>query len=187
MDDDQLVQRGMRGDGDAFDLLFQRYHRFICGIIYPIVRNQQDTEDIAGSTWKKAWETLSTLRDGSSFKYWLTTIAKNAARDHLRRDRWRNGRDEEEEELVDPEDIEGQVTTQIVFEEAQKAAFKKMRPVQRKCFTYRIQGWTIEDVAKQLNLAEGSVRTYVSDAYRILRSEFRKRLDGDQNDERFHR
>ena len=184
MDDDQLVQRGMQGDGEAFSHLFHRYHRLVCKIIYPIVRNQQDMEDVAGSTWKKVWETLSTLRDRSRFKPWLTTIAKNTARDHLRRDRWRNeGSNEEDEELVGPEDIEDQIITQIEFEEAQEAAFKKMGYKRRMCFTYRIQGWTVKDIAKELHLAEGTVRTYICDAYQIIREELHKRLDGDQNAE----
>jgi RNA polymerase sigma-70 factor (ECF subfamily) len=139
-------------------------------------------EDIAGSTWEKVEKTHSTLRDVSRFKPWLVRIAKNTAFDHLRRDRWRGGSSNEEDgELVNPENFEDQIITQIEYEEAQEAAFKKMRPVQRKCFTYRIQGWTVEDIAKRLNLAEGSVKTYISDAYKKIRSEFRERLDGDQN------
>ena len=184
MDDDQLVQQGMQGDGDAFYHLFQRYHRLICRIIYPIVRNRQDMEDVAGTTWVKAWEKLPTLRDRSSFKSWLTTIAKNTARDHLRRDHWREeGSNEEDEELVDPVNFEDERMTQIVLEEVMQAGFKRMRPKQRKCFIYGIQGWTFEDIAKRLNLDEHTVKTYISNSYRILREELRKRQVGDQNDE----
>jgi RNA polymerase sigma-70 factor (ECF subfamily) len=141
-------------------------------------------EDVAGSTWKKAWERLSTLGDASHFKSWLATIARNEALDHLRRkSRREEGRNGEGEELVSLENIEDQVITKIALGEAQRAAFKRMRPKQRKCFIYHIRGSTIENIAKRLSLTEDTVKTYIRSAYRILHEEFRKRLDGDQKDE----
>jgi RNA polymerase sigma-70 factor (ECF subfamily) len=140
-------------------------------------------EDVAGSTWKKAWEKHSTLRDRSHFKSWLGTIARNEALDHLRRNRWREeGGNEEGEEPISPENTEDQVITMIVYEEAQRAAFKRMKPKQKKCFIYQIRGWTIEDIAKRLSLTEDTVKIYIRSARRILREELRKRRDGDQND-----
>src|SRR5215472_13698641 len=106
MDDGQLVQRVLQGDGDAFSVLFQRYNPFICRIISHIVRNQQDMEDVAGSAWEKAWKNLSTLRDRSSFKSYLTTIGKREAIDHIRRKgRKQEDSDEEIDELVDQRNV----------------------------------------------------------------------------------
>jgi RNA polymerase sigma-70 factor (ECF subfamily) len=203
LDDDQLVRRVLEGDRDAFTLLFHRHDPFIRRVILHIVRNQQDMEDVAVSTWIKVWDKLSTLRDGSKFRPWLTKIARNKVRDHLRgkcgRDpclrhgqelREEGSSDEEDEKLVDPEDIEDRVATAIAFEGAWEVALKKMRPEQKKCLIFHLQGWKIEAIVERLGLTmtkprltEGTVRTYISEAYRILHEEFRKRLDGDQNDE----
>src|SRR5579864_4776295 len=164
-------------DDDQFASLFHLYNAFICRVIYHIVRNQQDMEDVAASAWQRAWEALPTLQDRSSFKSWLTTIAKHEAIDHVRKkNRKQEDRNEEDEGPVDPINIEEEVAIAIAFEEAMEAALERMRPEQRKCFHYHLQGWTIKAIAKRLGLTKGTVGTYISNAYRILHEELRKRL-----------
>ena len=182
MDDDQLVQRVLQGDGDTFSVLFHRYNSFICRIISHIVHNKQDMEDIAESTWEKAWKNLSTLRDRSSFKSYLTTIGKREALDHIRRKaRKQEDSNKEIDGVVDQRSVEEEIEMAILFEGAMGAAMGKMRPEQVKCFHYHLQGCTSEAIAARLALTEGTVRTYISNAKKILYKELCKRLDGDQN------
>lgn len=195
-DDGWLVQRTLQGDLDAFRLLFQRYDLSICRVILHIVRNPEDMQDVAAWTWQKAWSTLSTLRDRSKFKPWLYKIAGNTARDHLREKGRRgppsqHGRESDEEgeinekaeQIADPEKLEDWPMMAEAFEEALVAALRRMRPEQQKCLAHHLQGMEPGAIAQQLGLTEGTVRTYISNAYRILREELRKRLEGDQNNE----
>jgi RNA polymerase sigma-70 factor (ECF subfamily) len=183
-DDDELVRRTLQGDGDAFSLLFHRYNPFISRILYHIVRNQQDMEDLTISTWTKAWQSLERLKDGSKFKPWLTEIARNEALDYLRRKRRRgDGMSEEDEDPIDPsENIEDRVTTAIVFEDAMEATLARIGREQRKCFIYHMQGETNKAIVERLDLTEGTVKTYICNAKKILREEFRKRRDGYEYD-----
>jgi RNA polymerase sigma-70 factor (ECF subfamily) len=138
-------------------------------------------EDLAISTWTKAWKSLTQLEDGSKFKPWLREIARNEALDYLRRRRRRGeGMSEEDEDPIDPKDNpEDIVTTAIVFEEAMDAALAKMGAEQRKCFIYHFQGETNKAIAERLDLTEGTVKTYICNSKKILRKEYRERRDRD--------
>lgn len=189
--DDQLVLQALQGDEDAFALLFQRHDPFIRRVILHIVCNQEDMQDIASCTWIKVWRTLSTLRDGSCFKPWLRQIAVNTTRDHLREKSRKDsclqhgqrshkeGEIDEDEQLVDPENLEDQVMIAIAFEEALEVTLKKTRPEQAKCLISHLQGEKIETIAQRLALTEGTVSSYISSARRILLEEFRRRREGE--------
>ena len=183
-DDERLVLLAQQGNEDAFVLLFQRHNLRICRFIFHIVPNQQDMEDIAGRTWEKAWRNLRTLEDRSKFKSWLTTTARHTALDYLRAhqkdiriQREENSSTQENENISAGETTEELAITVLAFEDAWEATLKRMRSEQTKCFILRFQGLRIEEIAKQLNLAQGTVSTYICGAKRYLREEFDKRKD----------
>src|SRR5262249_5649222 len=108
---------------------------------------------------------------------YLTTIAKREALDHIRRkSRKPEDSDEEIDGLVDQRDFAKEIEIAIVFEEAREAALERMRPEQVKCFLCHLQRWTNKNIAERLDLTEGTVRTYISSAYKILYEELCKRL-----------
>ena len=47
-------------------------------------------DDIAASAWCKVWESRDAFRAGSCFRAWVMTLAANAARDTLRREKRRS-------------------------------------------------------------------------------------------------
>jgi RNA polymerase sigma-70 factor, ECF subfamily len=90
VDQDQaLVDRARRGDGDAFGDLVLAYQHRIVNFTRALVSDAADAEDVAQEAFMRAFRGLKGFRGGSSFKTWLYQIATNTARTHLtrRRDR----------------------------------------------------------------------------------------------------
>ncbi|MCO8123145.1 sigma-70 family RNA polymerase sigma factor [Stieleria sp. TO1_6] len=83
--DDQLLDACSTGDRIAFEQLVRRYQTLVCSVAYSIVGDRAASEDIGQETFLIAWHQLQTLRDRSRLKSWLATIARNQAKQWLRR------------------------------------------------------------------------------------------------------
>jgi RNA polymerase sigma-70 factor, ECF subfamily len=82
-----LVLSAKRGDGQAFEILIERYHGRILAIARRFTRIREDAEDIVQQSFEKAFLYLHKFEGKSSFSTWLTRIAINEALMSLRRGR----------------------------------------------------------------------------------------------------
>ena len=80
-----LVKRCQAGETEAFDELVTRYRTRIFGMIYNMVRNEQDAWDLAQDSFVKAWKSIGRFRGQSSFYTWIYRIVMNVTIDWLRK------------------------------------------------------------------------------------------------------
>ncbi len=83
--DQDLVQLCQKGDAEAFDQLVGRYRTRVFGMIYNMVRNEQDAWDLAQDSFVKAWKSIGRFRAQSSFYTWIYRIVMNVTIDWLRK------------------------------------------------------------------------------------------------------
>ena len=77
----------MQGDQESFTLLLRKYRGAIFSLIYKMVQDKDETEDLVQETFIKAFSALSTFNDDYAFSTWLFKIASNNCIDHLRKKR----------------------------------------------------------------------------------------------------
>lgn len=83
--EDQTVDKAIKGDEQAFSVLYDTYVDSIYRFIYVRVEDQQTAEDISSAVFMKAWEKLGEYQQrGLPFRAWLFRIARNAVIDHYR-------------------------------------------------------------------------------------------------------
>ena len=82
-----LILAAKSGDGQAFEILIERYQRRILAVARRFTRIREDAEDIAQQSFQKAFVYLHKFEGKSSFSTWLTRIAINEALMLLRRGR----------------------------------------------------------------------------------------------------
>ena len=80
-----LVKQCQTGDTQAFDQLVSRYRTRVFGMIYNMVRNEQDAWDLAQDSFVKAWKSIGRFRSQSSFYTWIYRIVMNVTIDWLRK------------------------------------------------------------------------------------------------------
>ncbi len=80
-----LVKQCQTGDTQAFDQLVSRYRNRVFGMIYNMVRNEQDAWDLAQDSFVKAWKSIGRFRAQSSFYTWIYRIVMNVTIDWLRK------------------------------------------------------------------------------------------------------
>src|SRR5919198_4926025 len=87
--DSRLIARCRAGDQDAFRELVEQHHERVYRTAFAVTANPVDASDVEQETFVRAWQGLRQFRGEASLATWLTRLALNAARDHLRRRRTR--------------------------------------------------------------------------------------------------
>jgi RNA polymerase sigma-70 factor, ECF subfamily len=84
-----LVRRVQRGDEIAFRQVVERYQSKVHSIIFGIVRNRNDAEDIAQQVFAKVYFSIGRFDSRSSLLTWIYKITVNECYDYLRKRRVR--------------------------------------------------------------------------------------------------
>ena len=85
--DNTLIYRAQAGDEGAFAALMREYYRLVYTIVIRIVDNPHDVEEVVQDTFLSAYQGLTQLEDVVKFKSWLAEIARNCARQWVRKQR----------------------------------------------------------------------------------------------------
>jgi RNA polymerase sigma-70 factor, ECF subfamily len=87
--EEALVRRVQAGDEIAFCEIVDRYQAKVFSIIYGILRNRNDAEDIAQQVFSKTYFSISSFDSRSSLLTWIYRITVNECYDYLRKKRAR--------------------------------------------------------------------------------------------------
>ena len=82
-----LIYRTQTGDEGAFAELMREYYPYVYTIVIRIVDNPHDAEEVVQDTFLSTYQGLTQLEDTTKFKSWLAEIARNCARQWLRKQR----------------------------------------------------------------------------------------------------
>ena len=80
-----LVRRAQAGDQIAFREIVERYQAKVFSIIYGILRNHNDAEDIAQQVFTKVYFSIRNFDFRSSLLTWIYKITVNECYDYLRK------------------------------------------------------------------------------------------------------
>ena len=84
----RAVARAREGDVDGLRLLFLLFADNVFGYVLSIVHDEHDAEDLTSEVFARLPRALGLYRPGATpFAAWLLRVARNAALDHLRRER----------------------------------------------------------------------------------------------------
>ena len=84
MTDEVLVRQIVKGDSEAFEVLFTRYQETVCAQINRIVRDTATADDLVQEVFLRVWNRAGQWQGQGLFRAWLLRIATNLALNHLR-------------------------------------------------------------------------------------------------------
>ncbi len=85
--DIELINRSINGDQEAFSEMVSRYKRLIFKVIYNMINNEQEVNDIAQEVFLKIYKSLERYNPEYKFSTWAVKIATNYCLDMLRKKR----------------------------------------------------------------------------------------------------
>ena len=85
--DEELIQLVKDGDCEAFSPLIERYKLPLYRVMYHMVVNRDDAEDLVEEAFIKAYRSIKRFEIGRPFYVWLRRIAVNNAINFLKKER----------------------------------------------------------------------------------------------------
>lgn len=156
-----------------FNQLVERYSSYLYRYAYWRCQNKALAEDLVQETFTRAWKHLSTLRDMTVAKSWLTTILR---REHARLYERRRITNFAE---IQPEDLPGVVNYDTRTEAfvLRKALAKLPEEYREPLLLQVLGGYTCEEIASMLGLTKAAVTTRVFRAREKLKRSLSRNND----------
>jgi len=184
--DQQLVERVLGGNKNAFNWLVLRYQHRVAALIGRFIHDPQEVEDVCQEAFIKAYRALPLFRGDSAFYTWLYRIAVNTAKNHLvSRNRRPPASDLDVEEaevseigtqLREIENPEGSLATDKLKQAITKA-IEELPEDLRIAFTLReFSGLSYEDITEVMNCPVGTVRSRIFRAREAIDKKIRELL-----------
>jgi RNA polymerase sigma-70 factor (ECF subfamily) len=156
----------LRGEERAFRELYRRHSPALYQVVLRLLGNSQaDAEDVVQDTWIRVVSRLDGFRWESSFRTWVIGIGLNLSREVLRR-RSRRPTTELTETItpVAPPKRDGD---RVDLERA----IASLPPGSRTVLVlHDIEGFTHEEIGRQLGIAAGTSKSQLFQARRALRA-----------------
>ncbi|MBR9990336.1 MAG: sigma-70 family RNA polymerase sigma factor [Gemmatimonadetes bacterium] len=170
--DARLVRRAREGDRDAYERLVRRYLKTAYAVALAELGDQRDAEDAVQDSFITALERLDDCRDPAAFAGWLRRIVRNRARSVRRRERVR-----ETESLASAisasskRDPGGDLERSEIRRQLE-TALRTLTEVQRRVvLMHDLEGYRHREIAVELDIPEGTVRSHLFFARRALRTQ----------------
>ena len=184
---DELIERCLAGDQHAWEQIVRLHWRKVFNVAYKFVGKHDEAEDLTQDIFLKIFKSLSTFDRRANFQTWLISVSRNLCIDHyrsVRKERETIDRD------VDPGDlmpVSVEVSPYAALEARDRVsmlreAMTSLPDTLRTAVLLRdIQELTYQEIADQLELPEGTVKSRINRGRTELARQI-KRLK-DQHDE----
>jgi RNA polymerase sigma-70 factor (ECF subfamily) len=176
-DEGSLLARCRAGDTRAFEVLVQRYQDRAYGLALRLLRSAPDAEEVAQDAFVRAWRSLADFRGDSSFSTWLYRIVWRRSIDRAATLRTRRKREEPLEAPVGHEPRRSEVAVAVEAAPMGSDVSEWMRltevlsePQQAVVTLFYYEDMALKDVARVLEMPEGTVKTHLSRARAALRT-----------------
>src|SRR5665213_1784067 len=163
-----LVRRVQAGDELAFRELVERYQAKIFSIIYGILRNHNDAEDIAQQVFSKVYFSIRNFDFRSSLLTWIYKITVNECYDYLRKKRVRrlvyesDFSKEDAQRMQNSESTTGQapaVDTQLARKDLVTKLLARLSNEDRSLLLLKeVEGHSVEELSQMTGMNENTIK-----------------------------
>lgn len=167
----------MRKQQEIFDKLMENELQPLRNYALSLTHDMDDTKDLVQETVLKAYRYMEKFEEGTNLRGWLYTIMKNSFINNYRRDIKRNT-------FLDSTDntffldqpshrIENDAELKFIRKDLDSAI--DALPLELKItFTLNAEGYKYHEIAEELNIPIGTVKTRIFVARRILREKLQQ-------------
>ncbi len=176
-----LIEKIRQGDQSALDLLYKRYSSPVYSLVWKILQNSEEAEDVALDVFWQVWRQADRYDPARGAPpAWIFTLARSRAIDRLRSRSRREDRTisiDDPNLHFDPLDENASPDQVVSFRQSRdavRAAMEKLSAVQREAVELAfLKGMTHVEIAEKLGQPLGTVKTRIRQG--LIR--LRKHLD----------
>lgn len=169
--EEELISLIKSGDQDAFSYLYDNYSKALFGVIFSVIGNSEEAEDILQNVFIKIWNNFSSYnKDKGRLYTWMLNITRNTAIDYTRSKHSKINSRKQTSDNIENE-INQQHFNTVNYDDAElKNLLSELKAEHQTIIELAYyEGYTQEEISKKLNLPLGTVKTKVRQAIIILR------------------
>ena len=173
--DHDLVVRAQKGSEKAYCELLDRYQRPVFSLIYRMVRDREQAEDLTQETFVRVFNHIDRYDPAYKFSSWIFKIATNLTIDWLRKkevptvsidgSRYATTSDEIEASTITVESKDETPEELLIARELGdeiEQAIGRLRPEYKTAILLRhVEDKPYEEIAQIMSLPLGTVKTYI--------------------------
>jgi RNA polymerase sigma-70 factor (ECF subfamily) len=181
----QLIKKALTGDQKAYESLLKRYQNGVYNMIYQMIKNREETEDLVQEAFIKAFKSLESYNEEYAFSTWLYKIAFNHCIDAIRKKKLKTLPLDRPIQLK-----EGEVRHEIrddaacpegdyIFAERKKLIQESINSLPER---YRIaivlrhqKEYSYEEISKMLDIPLGTVKARIFRAREMLKKKLQEK------------
>lgn len=177
-DDKNLIERITSGDKQAFKEFIERFQRLVSHIVFRMVDNTADREDVCQEIFIKAYKNLKNFKFQSQLSTWIGRIAFNTGVNYLRKLKTPLLDDINiEDETIEPVQLDypGNASPENIIEQHDianriESAVNRLPANHRTIITlYHIDEMSYAQIGEIMELPEGTVKSYLFRARKSLK------------------
>ena len=178
--DNTLIYRAQTGDEGAFADLMREYYPFVYTIVIKIVDNPHDVEEVVQDTFLNAYRGLTQLEEAVKFKSWLAKIARNCARQWIRKRRIKTvSFDEVGEGVLQAQDSPDERLTRLEQRELIRRTMETLPQKDRDIArAFYLEGASYDELTSTHGLSDKAISFRLSRAKQQLSKRLRYLLTG---------
>lgn len=169
----RLVERILAGEVDAFKALIADYGRLVNHIVYRMIPNRSDREDICQDIFLKVYQNLAAFRADARLSTWIGRIATNHCLDSLGKKSLPLADDVFEDAVENTPGINRsphQDAEEADISILLRAEIDELPAVFRTIITlYHLDELSYLEIGQTMDLPEGTVKSYLFRARQMLK------------------
>lgn len=174
----ELLSKVKAGDHSAFEIIINKYRNLVIHIIFRMVSNSADREDLFQDIFLKVYKNIKHFRFQSKFSTWIGKIAYNTCLNHVKKHRpetidqsilnnsYKNSFSDTEllpDDLITQKEITAQIHKEI----------ENLNYIYKTVLTlFHLENMSYKEIGTIMKIPQGSVKSYLFRA----RKELKKRL-----------
>ena len=178
--DFELVQMAVDGDELAFEEILERYKNLVYSVVFRMVADSEDANDIAQEVFIKVYKNLDRYSPEFKFSTWVIRIATNTVIDFRRRKKQEFvSIDEMETELPDIVTPENKYVEKETKSELMNAINSMPDMYKTPIVLYHLEGLSYQEISSILGVSMSKIKNRIFRGRKILKDEIIKRKEGD--------
>src|SRR5947208_4217615 len=163
-----LIQRCLKGDQAAWDLIVKQHWRKVFNVAYKFVGKHDEAEDLTQDIFLKVFKSLDTFDRRANFQTWLISVSRNLCIDHyrsVRKERETIDRDVDANELAPASRDESPMAA---LEQRDRVALLRQalaalpETLRTAVLMRDIQELSYQEIADKLRLPEGTGKSRIN-------------------------
>ena len=183
MNDKELIQQILSGNMNAFTLLVKQNQRLVSHLVYRIIRQQEDVEDVCQEVFIKVYKNLKHFKGESRLSTWIASIAYNSGISFIKK-RKDYAISENEDNFISQISNDShphEILEKVEFKELIHKKIEELPVHFRTVITlFHLNEFSYKEIEVITGMPEGTIKTHLFRARNLLKEKlnFDNRIEG---------